>query len=162
MYDQEPDFYDRKLSEEPSRHREVLEGRLADAYANLKELSGIPKLKEKKRIEVLEQTLSWQGANPKQVPFDELKEHVQSSHGSDVIGAKYRARINNRTTATRAYCVTSCMGDDVAAVRECSSITCPLYPFRMGKDPFRGYAMPEVADIIIEDDADDDLEDNDD
>lgn len=47
--------------------------------------------------------------------------------------------------ATRAYCL-RCQGwieDDeeshkpVKAVRECPSLDCDLYPFRLGKDPFR-------------------------
>lgn len=31
----------------------------------------------------------------------------------------------------------SCMGDNYSEVKHCSSIICPLKPFRTGKNPFR-------------------------
>jgi hypothetical protein len=94
--------------------------------------------------------LDLQGANPKKVPFDILKEHVSSpSPHHDDVEVKYKKRIKNRATAIRAFCV-ACQGE-VAGVRTCPSVTCPLHPFRMGKDPLRGYEMPPAEEILIED-----------
>lgn len=67
---------------------------------------------------------------------------------------KYRAAIKNRATAIRAYCV-GCMGGSVSDVRDCTSLTCPLHPFRMGKDPLRGWDIPKVEEIELPEDGDD-------
>ena len=95
-------------------------------------------------------SLDLQGANPKVVPFDILKDHIQGpSPRCDDMENKYRARIKNRATAIRAYCV-QCMGGGVADVRTCPSLICPLHPFRMGKDPLRGYDIPKVEEPELE------------
>lgn len=133
-------------------------------YENLRKLKGVPKLKLQKQIDALEQRIEWQGANPKQVDFDDLKEHIRDpAAADDHVEAKYKKRISSRATAIRAYCVW-CQGSDTAAVRLCESLTCPLHPYRMGTDPLRGFEMPvmEFPEIEIEDDADDDLFEDDD
>lgn len=137
-----PDYYVSPLSEDARKHREAKEAELDVLYEGLPELTGVPRLKALKVIDGLEQQLSWQGANPKALPFDELRDHVRSPVGNDPVENKYKARIKNRTTAIRAYCV-QCMGGDLAGVRNCPSITCPLFPFRMGKDPLRGWDIPK-------------------
>jgi hypothetical protein len=39
--------------------------------------------------------------------------------------------------AARAKCL-DCCGEQLREVRFCLALTCPLWPFRMGTDPFRG------------------------
>ncbi len=46
------------------------------------------------------------------------------------------AEIKSPLKAIRAKCL-DCSGDYINEVRECSITNCPLYPFRMGKNPFR-------------------------
>ena len=41
------------------------------------------------------------------------------------------------TEAARAKCL-DCCGGQLREVRFCLALTCPLWPFRMGTDPFRG------------------------
>lgn len=43
---------------------------------------------------------------------------------------------SNPMKAIRAKCL-DCMCDQVNEVKLCPSESCPLYPFRMGKNPFR-------------------------
>ncbi len=115
-----------------------------------------------RRADQIDEQLMYQGANPKKVPFKDLRDHIRSPVASeDGVTNGYRAKIKNRATGIRAYCV-GCMGGELVGVRECLSVTCPLHPFRMGKDPFRGFELPEVADIEIEDDGADEFEDGDD
>lgn len=42
----------------------------------------------------------------------------------------------NPVKAIREFCL-ECCGDSSVAVKECSSINCPLYRFRFGKNPYR-------------------------
>lgn len=42
----------------------------------------------------------------------------------------------NRVQAIRAKCL-DCCGDNAAEVRRCTAIECPLWPYRMGTNPFR-------------------------
>jgi hypothetical protein len=39
------------------------------------------------------------------------------------------------TKAIRAKCVDCCAGD-MSEVRKCVTVSCPLWPFRMGRNPF--------------------------
>jgi hypothetical protein len=39
--------------------------------------------------------------------------------------------------AIRAKCV-DCSGGNLAEVRKCTAVRCPLWPMRMGKNPFYG------------------------
>lgn len=150
-----PDHYEGQLSAEASEQRSRQEERLEKLYADAREEKN-PILRQKiiNRADVLERNLSLQGANPKKVPFAELKEHVQAPHDTDALVNKYRKRIKNRATAIRSYCII-CMGGEIASIRLCTSLTCPLHPFRMGKDPFRGFDLPkfEMPEIEDEDDA---------
>ena len=47
---------------------------------------------------------------------------------------RYRNRVRNRGTAITAFCIT-CQGGR-KAVTECIDVTCPLWAFRFGSDPF--------------------------
>lgn len=44
------------------------------------------------------------------------------------------ARVRNPLTAIRAFCVT-CMGGYVNFVSGCTATRCPLFTYRMGKNP---------------------------
>src|SRR5690606_38129911 len=109
----------------------------------------VPRIKLLARIDRTEQSLNWQGANPKELDFAELRDHLREpDHEADPIENKYRARIRNRATSIRAYCV-SCQGGYVQGVRDCVEVVCPLYSFRMGADPLRGFKMPEPAHVFL-------------
>lgn len=125
-------------------------------YESLNECeSPIEEVKIQRRIDTMETMLAFQGANPKRVDFDELKEHIRTplENSFGAVENKYKARISSRATAIRAFCV-GCQGGEVAGVRTCPAVTCPLHPFRMGADPLRGWRMPKVEEpeLDIEDD----------
>lgn len=77
---------------------------------------------------------------------------------------RYKARIGNRQLlAIRAHCV-ECFGGQVNAIADCTSKSCALYPFRMGKqnpdelvwalpqqgaEPFRGFWTRETQSIAV-------------
>ena len=44
--------------------------------------------------------------------------------------------ITNPVKAIRAKCIDCCCGS-TAEVKECPAVKCPLYPFRLGKNPYR-------------------------
>lgn len=44
--------------------------------------------------------------------------------------------ITNPVKAIRAFCV-ECFGGLNSEIKKCQSIDCPLFPFRMGKNPYR-------------------------
>ena len=46
------------------------------------------------------------------------------------------ADITNPVKAIRAFCL-ECSGDSTAEVKCCPRSVCPLFPFRLGKNPYR-------------------------
>lgn len=60
--------------------------------------------------------------------------------------AQALARVRNPLTAIRAFCVT-CMGGYVAMVLDCTAPKCPLFVYRMGKNP-RGKARGKTFQPI--------------
>lgn len=46
------------------------------------------------------------------------------------------AEITNPVKAIRAFCL-ECSNGSTAEVKDCPVFRCPLYPFRMGKNPYR-------------------------
>lgn len=144
-YQTSPAYYDGNLSELAGEERGRREEQLDALYAKKRNAKGVEALKLQKRIDILEVRIDLQGANPKEVPFEELVEHIRTPHGENPLGDKYIARIKNRATAIRAYCV-SCQGFELVGVKECPSLNCPLHPFRMGKDPFRGWDIPKFEE----------------
>lgn len=44
------------------------------------------------------------------------------------------ARVHNPLTAIRAFCVT-CMGGHLNLIPDCTAPKCPLFAYRMGKNP---------------------------
>lgn len=162
-----PDYYEKPLSEDSRLARVVFEKRLDDINEAADEARGIQLLKLGKKRERVEYMLSWQGANPKIIDIDELTLVIQQPLHVDSVEDKYRAKIKSQRTSIRAYCV-SCQGGSVAGVKSCPAVTCPLFSFRMGKDPLRGFELPKAedpeieADILLEDEEDDYDEEDDD
>ncbi len=63
----------------------------------------------------------------------------------DKIVKQYCDRIKSPQTAIRAFCV-QCMGGYTALVKTCpSEQTCPLWPFRMGKNPLHAQSKGKVG-----------------
>ena len=73
--------------------------------------------------------------NPKTIPAEDLAGLLRVPSNADDFEKVYRNRIRNRNTAIRATCVL-CIGGP-KKVRACPSVTCSLWPFRMGSNPFR-------------------------
>ena len=53
---------------------------------------------------------------------------------SEILSQKFRAQ--NPQRAIREKCIDCCCGD-TSEVRKCVAVDCALWPFRMGKNPFR-------------------------
>lgn len=84
-------------------------------------------------------TLVYAGHDPKHVPNDVMKFCIQNPPdiGRGFIHMDARRRVRNPNTAIRAMCL-ECQGNDQVAVRQCPSINCMLWPFRMAGNPFFG------------------------
>lgn len=82
--------------------------------------------------------------NPKRLDLDELEEIVLLS-AENATERKYLGRVRSPLTVIRAYCV-RCV-DGVANVRNCSTVNCPLWPFRMGNNPFYGTSQDADAEV---------------
>lgn len=150
-----PDYYEGTLSPESKRERVDVEETLDNLYEELRNCENtIIRVKLLRKIDSLEATLSLQGANPKHLDFEQLKEHIRLPNSMFPGADKYKASIKNRTTAIRAFCM-NCQGADIVGVRECPSVTCPLHPFRMGKDPLRGWDIPKAEEPDIDEDEED-------
>jgi len=65
--------------------------------------------------------------------FDEGKKMTQDRIELEQIGHKKRPLLR----AIRENCV-DCVGGYPYLVKECELSRCPLYPYRMGKNPFSG------------------------
>lgn len=127
-------------------------------YAELDDADGIERLRLLKKIDTLDFRLEHQGANPKKIDFELLRDHIRASVSfDDAATNKYREKISSRATAIRAMCV-HCQGGYLPGIKECASITCPLHPFRMGKDPLRGWQPPKHTAIELPVDDEDDID----
>lgn len=145
-----PDYYEKPLSADSDLARSLLENRLDEIEEEIAaEKNPIKRLKLQKRYRITEYQLSWQGANPKELDLDELKEVCNQPLHEDSLVDKYRARIKSPATAIRAYCI-DCQGGSIVGVKDCTALTCPLWNFRMGKDPLRGYEPPPYSDPVID------------
>jgi hypothetical protein len=79
------------------------------------------------------------GHDPKGVPNDIIKHALQHPpEGYNVFThMDARKRIKNPNSGIRTFCL-ECQGNDTVGVRQCPSFNCPLWPFRMGGNPFYG------------------------
>jgi hypothetical protein len=143
-----PDYYEKPLSGESDLARSLLENNLKEIEEQIaKEPNPIKRLKMQKRYSLIQYRLDWQGANPKELDLGELKEVCNQPMHEDAIVDKYRARVKSPATAIRAFCI-DCQGSSVIAVKDCTEMTCPLWNFRMGKDPLRGFELPPYIDPL--------------
>ncbi len=64
------------------------------------------------------------------------------------------ARVCNPLTAIRAFCI-QCMGGYVNLIPDCPSLKCPLYAYRMGRNPkARERGRPfEIVESVARDPA---------
>lgn len=98
---------------------------------------------------------------PKEIPGEDLK--IMAEYTSDDYKElRYFLRAHSPVTAIRAYCM-NCQSHSIASVRNCTNGICPLYPFRMGSNPFYGKiadADQEVSEDFNEDEVINNGEDN--
>ena len=84
------------------------------------------------------------GHDPRTVPVQDLLRMAKTPvDPNDQIMTRYQRRISSPLTAIRAMCI-NCAGGP-GAVRSCEAVDCPLWPFRMGSNPFFG-KMTEKLD----------------
>jgi hypothetical protein len=72
--------------------------------------------------------------SPYQSDDGELIGRIPSELPPEIIFQKFRAQ--NPLKALREKCLDCCCAN-AAEVRKCVAIDCPLWPFRMGANPFR-------------------------
>ncbi len=75
---------------------------------------------------------------------DDTREDKGPRTDYDKIIKKYREQATTPKKAIRSHCI-ECMGGLIAEVNRCTSRTCSLYPFRMGKNPFHKLAKGNQA-----------------
>lgn len=80
------------------------------------------------------------GMHPNDIPVKDLLRLVRFNYNGKYtqwgrLEQRYRDRIRNRATGIRAFCIT-CSGGPKASVN-CIQTSCPLWAYRLGKDPFR-------------------------
>ena len=51
-------------------------------------------------------------------------------------------KITSPLKAIRCFCI-ECMGGQVREVKNCTAPNCPLYAFRMGKNPYRSRELTD-------------------
>jgi len=95
------------------------------------------------------------GKNPKEIPKAALLDNLRNAE---------HQRVTNPASGVRAFCL-FCMGGQAVEVRQCPAMTCPLWAFRLGKNPLFGRKLPEVEDVVnpdIDDDVTVEEDDNED
>lgn len=81
--------------------------------------------------------------DPRTMSVDELRAQLTTPRDGNSIEVMYRQRIVSPLSGIRAWCVTC--ADGIAEARRCPNVTCALWPFRMGKNPFFGKTLPPVT-----------------
>jgi hypothetical protein len=87
--------------------------------------------------------LVYGGMHPNDVPVKDLLRLIRFNYNGRYsqwgrLEQRYRDRIKNRATGVRAFCITCAGGPK--AVSFCINTHCPLWAYRLGKDPFRNRA----------------------
>jgi hypothetical protein len=80
------------------------------------------------------------GWEPRDVPREVMVHCIQNPPATGYEGFIHvdaRKRVRNPNTGIRAKCL-ECQGNDQVGVRNCPRFNCPLWPFRMGGNPFFG------------------------
>ena len=57
-------------------------------------------------------------------------------------------KITSPLKAIRCFCI-ECMGGQVREVKDCTAPNCPLYAFRMGKNPYRSRELTDEERQVI-------------
>lgn len=157
-----PPRYNRSLTAEMSEARARIEQQQEEIdeqidALNVKPDKTVTEIKKLMRLrgeaERVELKLEYQGANPKSLPKATLLSIMNDPLNRDTAEDKQRSKMRTRAQAIRQFCVHNCMSGSTQFVRECASICCELHPFRMGRDPFRGYDLPKT--IVQADDSED-------
>jgi hypothetical protein len=78
------------------------------------------------------------------IESDEVQEGESEKDAGDRIIDKYRAQATSPTKAIRAMCV-YCMNGQPREVAKCTAPNCPLFPFRMGFNPYHGRAKNPIS-----------------
>lgn len=81
----------------------------------------------------------------------------RTAEAAAILAAQDRPK--SRGKALRAKCI-DCAGGSAAEVRKCTALECALWPFRMGRSPFRpprriGKAPADEPDVDVEEEEDD-------
>jgi hypothetical protein len=79
--------------------------------------------------------LAYQGADPMEVPTDDLTTMLRNEQNDSDMERTYRNRVRSKATGIRAFCVLC--ADGAKGARMCENVTCPLWPFRFGSNPLR-------------------------
>ena len=75
---------------------------------------------------------------PNEMRVQDLLANIRMAFPSaDNVEVTYRNRIRSPLTGIRAFCV-QCKYWRPGEVRKCQEMSCPLWPFRMGRNRFRG------------------------
>lgn len=87
--------------------------------------------------------------DPGDVPIADMKHAIRYPVSGSEVPPKYLERISGPTSAARAKCIW-CQGGNVSLVAACPTTNCPLWPFRMGTNPFyaRLANTDDEADVI--------------
>jgi hypothetical protein len=125
-----------------------------EAAEKVKDFDKVLDLEE--RVAELEFRLRYQGKDTRDVPVAGFRQMLHEGTFSDSNVKAAFQRIKNPATAIRAFC-TFCMSGQTAEIRRCQAVTCPLWPFRLGQNPFFGKVLPAVVarDLALEDTSED-------
>jgi len=92
---------------------------------------------------------TYEDEDPYNVPIKDMKHALRYPVEGSEVPPKYLERINGPTNAIRAKC-SWCMGGNMSLVSGCATVNCPLWPFRMGTNPFyaRLANTDDDADVV--------------
>ena len=79
-----------------------------------------------------------------EVVENDVEEHDEESCKINALEGFTGEEIHNPVKAIRAKCL-DCSTGAVSEIRECLIGNCPLYPFRLGKNPYRNQNLSEEA-----------------
>lgn len=101
------------------------------------QLKIVQRLKLEAAWEVSVRAAWFEDMDPKEIPVKDLLTLARSDAPTASVEARYKERIRSPLTGIRSFCVT-CQGGSTLAVSQCPSANCPLWPFRLGNNPFYG------------------------
>lgn len=85
----------------------------------------------------MKKNLSFESVNDMEVEINiEMNEEVDTEYIDENDSEEDSGQPTSPLKAIRKHCM-DCCGQQRAEVKMCPCTNCPLYPFRMGKNPFR-------------------------